>query len=552
MKIKINGLSGGPWEREFEHPLKAEEIYRLVEDQLPYPIYGCKVDNAYRGLTHMVHRDCNLEFLDIRSSAIWLVYQNSLVMLYIKAVHDILGKNVLVSVNNSLNKGLFTNIRAEFTEDDLKRIEEHMHELVEKDLPIIKQHLSRKEAMDLARKLKQKETYNLLNSIPSLTNVEIYSLEDETEIFYNFLVPSTGYLKYFELRPYRNGVLLRFPHQSNPLEIPEYEDQKLLYDAFGEANRWGQIMQVNFVDDLNNKILAEETKDMYLLQEALHEKKISDIADEIQRSHKRIVLICGPSSSGKTTFAKRLCIQLGVLGVKTLYMGTDDYFLNRDETPIDENGEKDYESIRAVDTKLFVSNLKDLLAGEKVDLPTFDFIEGIKKYGQRITKISRRQVIVIEGIHALNRLLTEGIDDAEKFKIYISPFTPISIDRHNRIPTTDCRLLRRMVRDYQFRGWPVKRTLSSWPKVRSGEDQNIFPYNGEADVFFNSNCIYELAVLKKYAEPLLQEVKPADEEYGEALRLLEFLRFIEEVSDDESIANNSIIREFIGGSVIVH
>jgi uridine kinase len=233
-------------------------------------------------------------------------------------------------------------------------------------------------------------------------------------------------------------------------------------------------------------------------------------------------------------------------------MGTDDYFLNRDETPIDENGEKDYESIRAVDTRLFVSNLKDLLAGEKVDLPTFDFIEGIKKYGQRITKIGRHQVIVIEGIHALNRLLTEGIDDSEKFKIYISPFTPISIDRHNRIPTTDCRLLRRMVRDYQFRGWPVKRTLSSWPKVRSGEDQNIFPYNGEADVFFKSNCIYELAVLKKYAEPLLQEVKPADEEYGEALRLLEFLRFSEEASDDDSIANNSIIREFIGGSVIVH
>ncbi len=553
MKVRIIGLPQGEMIKEYPEKLKAELILKEVADLLPYPVYGCRIDNAYRGLLHVVYHDCTLEFLDIRSQAMWLVYQSSLVLLYIKAVHDILGKDTQVTVNNSLSKGLFTVIKNQKPDPDvLEKIEKHMHELVERDLPIIKRHLNRQEIVALTKELRQKETGNLIASIPSLNHVEIYSLDDETEIFYNFLVPSTGYLKYFELRPYRNGVLLRYPHQSDPLRMPEYEDQKILYDAFGEASKWGKLMGIKYVDDLNNRILSHQTQDMYLMQEALHEKKISDIADDIGRSKKRIVLICGPSSSGKTTFAKRLCIQLNVLGIKTLYMGTDDYFVERDESPIGPDGEKDFESIKAVDTKLFVSQMKDLLAGKKVDLPVFDFISGTKVYGQRVTSISKDQVIVIEGIHALNRTLTEGIDEEEKFKIYISPFTPISVDRNNRIPTTDCRLLRRLVRDYQFRGWPVTRTLASWPKVRSGEDQNIFPYSGEATVFFNSNCIYELAVLKKYAEPLLKEVPRSEPEYAEAQRLLEFLRYIESAEDDETIANNSIIREFIGGSVIVH
>ncbi|MCR5066598.1 MAG: hypothetical protein K6A14_00880 [Erysipelotrichaceae bacterium] len=553
MKVNIIGLPQGNIVREYPEKLKAELILKEVEHLLPYPAYGCRIDNAYRGLLHVVYHDCTLEFLDIRSQAMWLVYQSSLVMLYIKAVHDVLGKDVQVTVNNSLSKGLFTVIRNRKPDGEMiEKIEKQMRRLVKKDLPIIKRHLNRQEIVALTGELRQKETGNLIASIPSLNHVEVYSLDDETEIFYNFLVPSTGYLKYFELRPYRNGILLRYPHQSDPLRIPEYEDQKLLYDAFSEATKWGKLMGIKYVDDLNNHILNRQTQDMYLMQEALHEKKIANIADEIAKSRRRIVLICGPSSSGKTTFAKRLCIQLNVLGIKTLYMGTDDYFVERDETPVGPDGEKDFESIRAVDTRLFVQQMQDLLDGKTVDLPVFDFVSGNKVYGQRVTSIDKDQVIVIEGIHALNRTLTEGIDEKEKFKIYISPFTPISVDRHNRISTTDCRLLRRLVRDYQFRGWPVTKTLASWPKVRSGEDQNIFPFHGEATVFFNSNCIYELAVLKKFAEPLLKEVPRSEPEYAEAQRLLEFLRFIEPVEDDEIIANNSIIREFIGGSVIVH
>ncbi len=552
MKIKIKGPNMKPLFMEFPCDMKAEEILNLVKDKMPYPIYGCKVDNSYRGLLHNVHRDCTVEFLDIRTSAIWYVYQNSLILLFIKAVHDVLGKKVLVNVNNSLSKGLFITLNRNIDQKTIRLIENKMHELVQKDIPIIKRHMSRAKAIELARKHKQMETCRLLESIPSLNNVEIYSLDDEVEIFYNFLVPSTGYLKYFELRNYKNGLLLRFPHQSNPLMIPEFEEQNVLYKAFSEVNRWGQLTGTNYVSDLNEQILTKGLKELYLMQEALHEKKISDIADEILKSKRRIILICGPSSSGKTSFANRLSIQLKVNGLKTLCLGTDDYFVERSETPLDENGQKDYESIKAVDTKLFTTDVRKLLEGKEVDLPYFDFNEGKKVFGTKFTKIDKKHILIIEGIHALNEQLTEGIDDDKKFKIYISPFSPISIDHHNRIPTTDCRMLRRMVRDYQFRSRSVKQTIAEWPKVRAGEEKNIFPYSDHADVFFNSNCIYEFAVLKKYAEPLLKEVQPQEEEYAEAQRMLSFLRFFDVAADDEKIVNNSIIREFIGGSILVH
>ncbi|HPX32056.1 MAG TPA: hypothetical protein PLT36_00940 [Erysipelotrichaceae bacterium] len=552
MKIKIKGPTMEPIMMEFSHDMKAEEILNLVKDKMPYPIYGCKVDNSYRGLLHNVHRDCTVEFLDIRTSAIWHVYQNSLVLLFIKAVHDVMDKSVLVNVNNSLSKGLFITLNKNVNQKTLNLIKQKMSELVEKDIPIIKKHTSRAKAIEIAKQHKQQETCRLLESIPSLNNVEIYSLAGEVEIFYNFLVPSTGYLKLFELRHYKNGILLRFPHQSNPLVIPEFEEQPLLYKAFSEVNKWGQLTNTNYVSDLNKQILTKGLKELYLMQEALHEKRISDIADDILKSKKRIVLICGPSSSGKTSFANRLSIQLKVNGLNTLCLGTDDYFVNRDQTPLDEKGEKDYESLKAVDTKLFTSDIKKLLDGQEVDLPYFDFTRGEKIFGTKITKIDKRQILIIEGIHALNEQLMAGIDDSEKFKIYISPFSPISIDHHNRIPTTDCRMLRRMVRDYQFRNRSVKQTIAEWPKVRAGEEKNIFPYSNHADVFFDSNCIYEFAVLKKYAEPLLNDIKFDEEEYAEAQRMLSFLRFFDVAEDDELIVNNSIIREFIGGSILVY
>lgn len=535
---------------DVEKGIRAEQLYLSLNEKRENKVLLCKVDNSYRDLNHKINQSCSIEFLDMSDNYAWLVYQNSLILLYEKAVYDILG-NVQVNVSNSLNKGLYTTIKGNVSADDIAKIEKRMKELVNAQLPIIKERIQRKELLKLSSYFNSRDRSRLILSSESIQAVEVYSLDSYKELFYGLLVPNTSYLQYFELKKYRNGILLRYPHISRPNEMPPYEDQKLLYDAFSEATIWEKLMNVSYVADLNEKIKQNDYLDLIMLQEALHEKKISDIADQIKQENKRIILICGPSSSGKTSFAKRLCIQMRVIGLRPLYLGTDDYFVERSETVLDENGEKDYESIRAVDIDLFNQQINELLNGQKVDIPTFDFINGTKVFGQRIVSIDKNQPIVIEGIHALNQILTRDIDDAEKFKIYISPLTSLNIDHINRIPTTDARMLRRLVRDHQFRGRPASQTICDWPKVRKGEDQNIFPFIDQADIFFNTNYIYELAVLKKYAEPLLESVQPEEKEYAEAQRMLSFLRFFEKIEDDSAIANQSILREFIGGSILL-
>ncbi|MBQ1878043.1 MAG: ATP-binding protein [Erysipelotrichaceae bacterium] len=550
MKVTVDIPSVESRELSYDHNVSVEGVLNDVSHELKYPVFLCKLDNVYRGLSHEVHHDCHIELLDLRNSAAWATYQNSLILIFIKAVHDTLNKDVRIDVGNSFNKGTYVKLNRDVSEEDVRAIEKRMKELVEWNLPIKKEHMSKKQAINLAYSLRQKETAELLKSITGIGDIEIYSLADEFQIFCTLLVPSTGYCGIFELVKYAKGLLIRYPHPSDPLVIPEYEDQKLLYQAFQEADKWGDLLGIQYVSDLNKRILNKSTKEMYQLQEALHEKKISDLADDICSHKKRVVLICGPSSSGKTTFAKRLCIQLKVNGHKTMYMGTDDYFVEDDQAPYDENGERDYESIRAIDTRLFVDNVKDLLAGKETDLPTYSFTTHTKSFGDRLTKIDQNTILVIEGIHALNRQLTDGIPEEMKYKIYISPFTPISIDHHNRISATDCRLLRRMIRDHKFRNWSCAETINAWPKVRNGEDNNIFPFHHEADVFFNSNCIYEFAVIKKYLEPLLGLITREQPEYAEAQRLLGFLKYFDAADDDDIIVNTSIIREFIGGSAI--
>lgn len=346
-------------------------------------------------------------------------------------------------------------------------------------------------------------------------------------------------------------MLLRMPQPKLPNVVPEYEDEVKLYEVFREATNWCKLMEVSHVKDLNQKVKDGTYKELIYMSEALHEKKIVELANTIKNERKRIILIAGPSSSGKTTFANRLLIQLKVIGLKPIYLGTDDYFINREFTPLDENGEKNFEDLEALDLDLFNKHMNSLLAGEEVDLPRYDFKEGVKKFGERIIKINSEQPIVIEGIHALNQHMTELVSDEEKFRIYISPLTQLNIDIHNRISTTDSRMLRRIVRDYKFRGYSATNTINSWPKVRAGEEKNIFPYSNEADAMFNSVHLYEISVLKKYALPLLQEIKREEPEYCEAQRMLKFLSHFETIEDDSMIANNSIIREFIGGSVLV-
>ncbi len=553
MKIRLKTSPRGNYrEVEITKETSVETLYRKIEKELPYTILAARIQNRLVELNDVIEEPCDIELLDIRTQDANLIYQYSLTLLYIKAVTDCMGP-VRVEVQNSLNKGLYTEIKTKenLTEAQVQQIEARMQELVRLDLPFVKETLCREDAVALLRSEGLEEKCRLVEGSKDVKTVDFYTLDNCRDSFFSAMVPSTGYLKHFELRKYRRGVLLRFPHPSKPDEMPVYEDEVKLYQAFSEQTRWEQLLGVSYVADLNEKIENGAYKELIQLSEALHEKKISDIADQIKAEHKRIILIAGPSSSGKTTFAQRLCIQLKVNGLDPLYMGTDDYFVEREETPIDANGEPDYENLGAVDIDLFNQNMNDLLAGEEVDLPTFDFLTGHKVFGKRITRISGRQPIVIEGIHGLNEELTAQIPKEEKFKIYISPLTQLNIDGHNRIPTTEERMLRRMVRDYRYRGKAAQTTLDEWAKVRAGEDVNIFPYNGEADVLFNSYHVYEIAVLKKYAEPLLAAVGEAEPSYMTAQRILAFLQFFHTIEDDHIIVNNSILREFIGGSVFV-
>ena len=543
-----------PSEKEFtlEVPKNTTIAELLQEVNMEHHIYAALINHKHVHFSECVHDQDVIQLQDIRASYGNTCYQSTLTLLYLKAIHDVMGKNVTVTIANSLSKGLFTVIHAGNVTDDLaKEIEERMHELVEENLEIKEEYVDRDTAIELLKDAKDKKSIDLLKTASDLKNIYVITLADEKMMTFVHALPSTSYVPFFEVRRYRNGLLLRFPHPNFPDQIPPYEEQKLLYDAFSEETQWEKLLKVSFASDLNRMIEKNESKDLIMLSEALHEKKIAMIAEQIQSAKKRIILIAGPSSSGKTTFAKRLCIQLKVIGLNPLYLGTDDYFVNRDEMIPDENGKLDFEALEAVDLHLFETQMNALLHGEKVDLPEFDFITGKKVFGKRITSIDASQPIVIEGIHGLNPQLTEGIDDSEKFKIYISPLTQINLDAHHRIPTTDARMLRRMVRDNRTRGRDGAVTISSWPSVRHGEEKYIFPFNKEADVFFNSQCVYELAVLKKYATPLLEKVQPDQAEYAEAQRMLQFLSCFASIDDDSIIANNSIIREFIGGSILV-
>ena len=551
MKIQLKKELRGQFEEiTVERGMTIEEIYKEIKEELPYTVLAARVNNKIERLEHRIYGDCRVELLDMRTQEANLIYQNSLCLIYLKAIEDVLGK-VDVDIENAINKGLYTEIKSHdaITAKDIKKIEKRMRQLVKADRPFVREKLTKEEAEELFIQTGCPEKAELLCENQQRRKIPFYSLDGYRDFFYGLMVPSTSYIEHFQLMKYRRGVLLRFPHPSNPNVIPEYVDEKMLYKTFGEQSRWGKLMGINYVSDLNRKIEEGKFKELIQLSEALHERRIVEIADMITRQKKRIILIAGPSSSGKTTFAQRLCIQLRVNGLQPLYMGTDDYFVERENTPLDEFGEKNYENLDAVDIHLFNQNINDLLEGKTVDMPTFNFITGHKEFGKRLTSIKSSQPIVIEGIHALNEDLTRELPAEQKFKIYISPLTQLNIDSHNRVVTTDHRMLRRMVRDYKYRGHSAQSTIASWPKVRAGEDKNIFPYSNEADVLFNSVHLYEICVLKKYAKPLLEAITPEEPEYSDAVRMLNFLRFFKTVDDDSAIVNNSILREFIGGSV---
>jgi uridine kinase len=361
------------------------------------------------------------------------------------------------------------------------------------------------------------------------------------------MLPTSGYIHTFDLRPYRNGVLLRLPTALEGDHIPIYRDDEKLYESFAESNRLRKLTGIEYLADLNEKIKEGMTDEVIKASEWLQSKQLADFAERIVEEGRKVVLIAGPSSSGKTTTAKRICREIEAFtGVAPLYLGTDDYFVERTQTPIGPDGKPDFEGLDAMDIDLFNQQMKDLLDGKEVDMPEFDFINGTKVFGKRITRLQPNQIMVIEGIHSLNDVLTKHIPANEKFKIYISPLTMIAMDRHNRLSTADSRLLRRIVRDNQFRGYDAERTLETWPKVRAGESVNVFPYSSSADVVFNSSNVYETCMLKTYAEPLLRAIPETSEQYPEACRILNFMKYFEKIENSDAVPDDSIMREFIG------
>jgi len=507
------------------------------------------VDGEVAELTKMLHYDVTLTPVTIKSPLGVSTYLRSLSFLLIKAVEDIF-PGAKVTIEHSLSKGIYGEIHytRKINAQDIVMIKERMQAIVAADEKIEKIKVKREEVIRIFADYGMTDKLRLLKYI-KLSYINLYKCGHLYDYFYGPMVPSTGYLKIFDLRFYKPGFILMYPHAEDPFTIPPFKDLPKLARVFKEAEEWAGILDVGDVGGLNDKVESGEINDIILVNEGLHEKKIANIADKIYESKDKlkIVLIAGPSSSGKTTFSKRLAIQLRVLGLKPCPVSLDDYFVDRDHTPKDANGNYDFESIRALDLELFNQHLAALLNGEEVELPQFNFNTGLREWNGKKFKMDNDSILVIEGIQGLNELLTSSIPRENKYKIYISALTQLNIDNHNRIPTTDARLIRRIVRDYKYRGRSAETTILTWPQVRAGEEKNIFPYQEEADVMFNSKLVYEMCILKKYAEPLLQEITINSPAYLEAKRLLIFLSYFLEAGED-AIPNNSIIREFIGGS----
>lgn len=521
------------------------EITKMIEKP-KYPFVAATVNNELRDLHYKIYEPAKISFIDLTTDIGNRIYVRSLSFVFIRAAREVI-PNCAVMVEHSLSKGLYCEIKGKpLTMSLIKSIEARMKEIINADEHIEKKEVSREEAIEIFKGYGQEDKIKMLKFLPS-SKGKIYKLGWMYDFFYGYLVPSTGYLKKFALQFHLPGVIIRFPLATDPDTIPPFEPQPKLAKIFYEAERWAEILEVNTIADLNEAIANGTISKLIKVAEALHEKKVANIADEIEEYKDRgnIILIAGPSSSGKTTFAERLMIQLMVNGLKPISISMDDYFVDREKTPLDENGEYDFESIEALDLELLNEHLTQLIQGEEVEIPTFNFKLGKREFLGHKIKIRPDQPIIIEGIHGLNERLTYSIPKDHKFKIYISCLTQLNIDNHNRIPTTDIRKLRRLVRDHQFRGLSASDTLRIWPSVRRGEDRNIFPYQEDADIMFNSSLIYELAVLKEYAQPLLLEITKESPDYVEAQRLLRFLTYVLPL-DVKEIPLNSIIKEFIG------
>lgn len=524
------------------------DIYKQINLQLPYGPVSAKVNNKVEGLHYRVYHNKDVEFLDLHSPSGIRTYTRSLFLVLCKAVHDLYtGSKVVIDI--PVSNGYYCNLQLghEITAEDVDRIRRRMQEIIDAKMPIQRFEATTEEAIKMFSDLGDMQKAKLLKSSGSLYCV-YYVLDDYKDYYYGSMLTNTSQLHLFGLEPYFDGVLLRLPSTQGPSKLGEMIRQDKMFEVFKEHHRWQSILGIKTVGDFNEAVKNGQATDLINVSEALQEKKISQIADTIAgRKEIKVVLIAGPSSSGKTTFCKRLSVQLLASGVKPVQISLDDYFVNRTETPKDENGELDYESIYALNILLINEQFNALFRGEEVELPKYNFQTGMsEKSGNRL-HLGENNVLVVEGIHALNPVLTEQIADDKKFKIYASALTTILLDDHNYIPTTDNRLLRRIVRDYKYRGCSAQDTIHRWPSVRAGENKWIFPYQEQADIMFNTALLFELAVIKPQAEEVLEQVPENCEEYAEAYRLRKFLKYFAPLPF-RNLPPTSLLREFLGGS----
>lgn len=538
--------------REFPEGSSLLDIYNGFNLVMPYGPVSAKVNNKVESLDFRVYYNKDIEFLDITSSSGMRTYVRSLFFILVKAVEELYPQGS-ISLEHPISKGYFCKLHIDRTIglDDVQRIKQKMQEIIAADIPYTRTESHTEEVVRLFEKRGMMDKARLLDTYGQLYSY-YYQLGDTVDCYYSSLVPSTGYIRLFDIVKYYDGLLLRIPSRENPTKLEEVVKQEKMLEVFQEYHRWNQILGISTVGDLNVACNHGHATDLINVSEALQEKKIAQIADEITHRNQdgkrvKLVLISGPSSSGKTTFSKRLSIQLMTNGLKPYPISLDDYFVNRNDTPLDENGKHDFESLYAVDLPFFEEQLTILLNGGEVELPRYNFTTGKREMSGKKLRIDEHMILIIEGIHALNPALTPHIPNENKYKVYVSALTTILLDNHNYIPTTDNRLLRRIIRDYKYRNYSAEETIARWPSVRAGEEKWIFPYQENADAMFNSALLFELAVLKDYVEPVLRKVPNRCPEYSEAHRLLRFLNYFVSVQDKE-LPPTSLLREFLGGS----
>lgn len=524
------------------------EIFRELNLKMEYGPLSVKVNNKVEGLHYRVYHNKDIEYLDITSSSGARAYTRTLFLVLCKAVHDLWpGSEVVIDIPVSNGYYCNLNIGRPITQFDAEAVKQRMQEIIDDAIPIRRYESTTEEVVDMFNELGMKSKVKLLKSVGRLYTT-YYDLDGYKDYYYGTLLTNTRQLYLFGLEKYYDGLLLRIPSRDNPSQLGELVRQDKMFDIFKEHHRWQKILGISTVGDFNEAVQKGMSTDLINVSEALQEKKISQIADMIStRRGVKVVLISGPSSSGKTTFCKRLSIQLLTCGIKPVQISLDDYFVNREETPRDEHGEYDYESLYALNIPLLNSQLNALFAGEEVELPKYNFQTGRSEKSGRRLKMSDDNILVVEGIHALNPELTALIPEEQKFRVYASALTTILLDTHNYIPTTDNRLLRRIIRDNKYRGVSAMETIRRWPSVRAGENKWIFPYQENADVMFNTAMLFELAVIKSQAEPLLELVPENADEHAEAYRLLKFLKYIAPIQNRQ-LPPTSLLREFLGGS----